>query len=145
MCIYRHIHIHINIAYLCIYIHRESMDKLLQSSINQDKWTLFQTWLEGPRLVFMQGVLSLPMGAIQFNQLDTHVHSFRFTYFLQLWLTLPLSYCPFWQLICFGTEVAYTCRIIFLPLHSALHHFQLCCLSPTCYCFFEEKLEKEWS
>lgn len=74
------------------------MDEVLQNFISQDKWILFHRWLKEPNLLFVQGLPSLPMGAIRFNQFDIHVQSFRFTHFLQLWLTLPLSYSPFWTI-----------------------------------------------
>lgn len=76
--------IHIYICIYCIFVSihtRDSMDELLQLLISPEKWSLFQ--LEEKRFLFLQGLPSLPMGAMQFNQRGIDVQSFRFTHFLQ--------------------------------------------------------------
>lgn len=144
--VYIYIYTYIYIAYLCVYMDRDSMDELLQNFISQDKWILFHRRLKEPNLLFVQGLPSLPMGAIQFNQFDIHVQSFRFTHFLQLWLTLPLSYSPFWELMCFATEVAHSCRIIFCPMAlSSPSVSVVLLLSHTLLLLGRKKMEKEWS
>lgn len=125
MYICTHIHIYIYCSLVCI--HTQSQHEWTSTKFLQPKLVDIISQMVGePRILFVLGLPSLPKGSLQYNQFDIHVQSFRFTHFMQLWLTLPFSYSPFWQLMCFVTETAKTCRIIFLLWHAAHHQFQRC-------------------